>query len=45
MLAIKGGRILSMDQAGIIDGGVILVEGKRFIRWARRLGFRRLHGY
>jgi imidazolonepropionase-like amidohydrolase len=27
MLAIKGGRILSMDQAGIIHGGVILVEG------------------
>jgi imidazolonepropionase-like amidohydrolase len=27
MLAIKGGCILSMDEAGVIDGGVILVEG------------------
>lgn len=29
MLAIKGGPILTMDQAGIIDNGVILIEGQR----------------
>jgi len=28
MLAIKGGRILSMDDAGVIDDGVILVKGE-----------------
>ncbi|PKM77354.1 MAG: amidohydrolase [Firmicutes bacterium HGW-Firmicutes-15] len=28
MLAIKGGKILTMDEAGVIDNGVILVEGE-----------------
>ena len=28
MFAIKGGKILSMDSAGVIDGGVILVKGQ-----------------
>ncbi|MDD3363988.1 MAG: amidohydrolase [Syntrophomonas sp.] len=28
MLAIKGGKILTMDKAGVIDNGVILVEGE-----------------
>jgi imidazolonepropionase-like amidohydrolase len=28
MLAIKGGKILSMDEAGVIDNGVILIEGE-----------------
>lgn len=27
MLAIRGGRILSMDKAGVIDDGVILIQG------------------
>ncbi len=29
MYAIKGGKIFTMDEAGIIDGGVILIEGGR----------------
>jgi len=29
MIAIKGGKILSMGENGIIDNGVILVEGER----------------
>jgi len=29
MYAIKGGKIFTMDEAGIIDGGVILIEGER----------------
>ena len=29
MYAIKGGKILTMDDAGIIDNGIILVEGER----------------
>lgn len=28
MLAIKGGKIFTMDEAGVIDNGVILVEGE-----------------
>ena len=28
MLAIKGGKILTMDKAGVINGGIILVEGQ-----------------
>ncbi|MCX5779235.1 MAG: amidohydrolase [Firmicutes bacterium] len=28
MLAIKGGRILTMDKAGVIDDGIILIEGQ-----------------
>ncbi|MDD4801497.1 MAG: amidohydrolase [Syntrophomonas sp.] len=28
MLAIKGGKIITMDESGIIDNGVILVEGE-----------------
>ncbi len=28
MLAIKGGKIFTMDKAGVIDNGVILVEGE-----------------
>jgi len=28
VLAIKGGKILSMDKAGVINGGVILIEGQ-----------------
>ncbi len=27
MIAITGGKILTMDEAGTIDNGVILVEG------------------
>ncbi len=29
MYAIKGGKIFTMDEAGIIDGGMILIEGER----------------
>lgn len=29
MYAIKGGKIFTMDDAGIIDNGIILVEGER----------------
>lgn len=28
MLAIKGGKILTMDKSGVINGGIILVEGQ-----------------
>jgi len=29
MIAVKGGRIITMDEAGVIDDGFILVEGDR----------------
>jgi imidazolonepropionase-like amidohydrolase len=35
MLAIKGGKILTMDEAGVIDNGVILVE-REFIHQVGR---------
>ncbi|MEN6351803.1 MAG: amidohydrolase [Syntrophomonas sp.] len=37
MLAIKGGRILTMDEAGIIDNGLILIEGQ-FIKLVGNAG-------
>lgn len=35
MYAIKGGKIVTMDDAGIIDGGLILVEGRHIARVSR----------